>query len=445
MKMAYKYLFIVTFVISSLLFIDHVQADYKATVMNPANTKCPINGKVYNGSSCFYKDKNLNSVSRGLYALDTGDVVTVIENGEQVATKDTNLCSDYYVKATFYFDSVGKTYEGYFCNANLKKDSLLNDDLKNQFKNAGFPESYWDNLAFLKSAHPNWNFVAIDTELTFEEVVQNEWYGSRSLLRRSMSNNYAYLEVGPSSFNYKDDYYIAFDDVTGSDPWYRINTQTISYYLDPRNFLRDMYIFQFKSLAYDRSSSDDKMKEIINKCNGYKILNQSPFEMCISYIISQNNNVKRISNSINLLCKKYGTKVEFNNKEYYLFPTYEQLKNLKSEDFRELGVGFRDKYLEDFLIKYPSLKDINTLSTEEATNELMKVKGIGLKVASCILLFGYKRLDTFPIDTWVKQNIKEIYGIKDDQKTIERFAKEKYKEYSGLAIQYLFHSKRNIK
>ncbi len=268
MKMTYKYLFIVTFVISSFLFIDYVQADYKATVMNPANTKCEINGKVYNGSSCFYKDKNLNSVSSGLYALDTGDVITVIENGEQVATKDTNLCSDYYVKATFYFDSVGNTFEGYFCNANLKKDSLLNDDLKNQFKNAGFPESYWDNLAFLKSAHPNWNFVAIDTELTFEEVVQNEWYGSRSLLRRSMSNNYAYLEVGPSSFNYKDDYYIAFDDVTGSDPWYRINTQTISYYLDPRNFLRDMYIFQFKSLAYDTSSSDDKMKESIKSIFG---------------------------------------------------------------------------------------------------------------------------------------------------------------------------------
>ena len=192
-------------------------------------------------------------------------------------------------------------------------------------------------------------------------------------------------------------------------------------------------------------NNDNKMKEIINKCKGYKILNQEPFEMCISYIISQNNNVKRISNSINLLCKKYGRKIEFDNKEYYLLPTYEKLKNLKSEDFKQLGVGFRDKYLEDFLIKYPNLKDINKLSTEEATKELMKVKGIGLKVASCILLFGYKRLDTFPIDTWVKQNIKEIYGIKDDQKIIERFTKEKYKEYSGLAIQYLFHSKRNIK
>lgn len=192
-------------------------------------------------------------------------------------------------------------------------------------------------------------------------------------------------------------------------------------------------------------NNDKNMEEIINKCKGYKILNQNSFEMCISYIISQNNNVKRISNSINKLCEKYGTKVNFNNKEYYLFPTYEQIKDLKSDDFKSLGVGFRDKYLEDFLNKYPTLKDINTLSTKDALDELMKIKGIGLKVASCILLFGYKRLDTFPIDTWVKQNIKEIYGIKDDQKTIEKFAKEKYKEYSGLAIQYLFHSKRNIK
>ena len=73
----------------------------------------------------------------------------------------------------------------------------------------------------------------------------------------------------------------------------------------------------------------------------------------------------------------------------------------------------------------------------------MKIKGIGLKVAYCILLFGYKRLDTFPIDTWVKQNISKNYNIKNDQKSIEKFAKETYGEYSGLAIQYMFHSERN--
>ncbi len=191
------------------------------------------------------------------------------------------------------------------------------------------------------------------------------------------------------------------------------------------------------------SDSDNSMKEIVKKCSGYRIINQDPFEMCISYIISQNNNVKRISHSIDLLCKKYGTKIKYKDNDYYLFPIYDQLKDLKATDYREFGVGFRDKYIYEFINNYKKLKDINSLSTEDALKELMKIKGIGLKVASCILLFGYKRLDTFPIDTWVKQNISINYGIKDDQKTIEKFARERYKEYSGLAIQYMFHSQRN--
>ncbi len=190
-------------------------------------------------------------------------------------------------------------------------------------------------------------------------------------------------------------------------------------------------------------SKDPIMKNIIKKCVGYKILNQDPFEMCISYIISQNNNVKRISKTIEEFSKKYGEKVIFENKEYYLFPKYDVLKKLSLKDFTDLKVGFRDKYLYDFLNKYDSLNNISTLNTNDALKELMKVKGIGLKVASCILLFGYRRLDTFPIDTWVKQNISLNYDIKNDQRSIYEFAMKQYGEYSGLAIQYLFHSQRN--
>ncbi len=190
-------------------------------------------------------------------------------------------------------------------------------------------------------------------------------------------------------------------------------------------------------------NNDKNMIKVISKCKGYKILNQEPFEMCISYIISQNNNVKRISNSINDISNKYGKKVIFNNKEYHLFPTYDDMKNISIEELRNFKVGFRAEYIKDFLDKYETLKDINSLNTNDALNELMTIKGIGIKVASCILLFGYKRLDTFPIDTWVKKSISELYNIKNDQKTIEKFAKNTYKEYSGLAIQYLFHSKRN--
>lgn len=190
-------------------------------------------------------------------------------------------------------------------------------------------------------------------------------------------------------------------------------------------------------------NNDKNMTEVISKCKEYKILNQEPFEMCISYIISQNNNVKRISNSINDISNKYGKKVIFNNKEYHLFPAYNDIKNISIEELRSFKVGFRAEYIKDFLDKYETLKDINSLNTTDALNELMTIKGIGIKVASCILLFGYKRLDTFPIDTWVKKSISELYNIKNDQKTIEKFAKNTYKEYSGLAIQYLFHSKRN--
>ncbi len=190
--------------------------------------------------------------------------------------------------------------------------------------------------------------------------------------------------------------------------------------------------------------NNKELSSMIKKCKTYRILNQDSFEMCISYIISQNNNVKRISKSIEKLAEKYGRKIEFNKKEYYLFPSYEDLKNISLEDLSTIKIGFRDKYIIDYLSKYEALKEIHNLSTEEALHELLKVKGIGMKVASCILLFGYKRLDVYPIDTWVKQYISENYKIKNDQKTIEKFTKEKYGKYAGLIIQYMFHSQRNI-
>lgn len=190
--------------------------------------------------------------------------------------------------------------------------------------------------------------------------------------------------------------------------------------------------------------NNKELTQVINKCKTYRILNQEPFEMSISYIISQNNNVKRISKSIEKLSELYGKKIKFENKEYYLFPKYEDLKNIKKEDLSTLKIGFRDNYILDFLSKYESMNNINNLSTEEALKELLKIKGIGMKVASCILLFGYRRLDVYPIDTWVKQYISENYDIKNDQKTIEKFTKEKYGKYSGLIIQYMFHSQRNV-
>ena len=213
---------------------------------------------------------------------------------------------------------------------------------------------------------------------------------------------------------------------------------------DLERIIRDYFEFDRDyNTIYNKLKVDMVMKDCIDRCKGYKILKQNKFEMCISYIISQNNSVKRISNSINKLCTLRGKEVVFNNKKYYLFPTYEELENITCDELRSLGIGFRDKYILDFLVKYNNLIDLNKLSTSDALTELMKVKGIGLKVASCILLFGYSRFNVYPIDTWVKQFISNKYHIKNDQKTIELFTREKFAELSGIALQYMYHSERN--
>ena len=187
------------------------------------------------------------------------------------------------------------------------------------------------------------------------------------------------------------------------------------------------------------------LKNIIDKCSDYRILNQNQFEMGISYILSSANKVERISNIVNNIANKYGDKVIFNNKDYHLFPRYEQLKNINIEDLKEFKLGFRDKYIINYLNEYNKLKDIDSLNDNEAIELLTSIKGIGLKVASCILLFGYHRLDVFPIDTWVKKYMKENFVKSDKTNEIKKYSEEHFSPYSGLVIQYMFHATRNRK
>ncbi len=191
-------------------------------------------------------------------------------------------------------------------------------------------------------------------------------------------------------------------------------------------------------------NNNPNLKPIVEKCINYKILNQDPFEMGISYIISQSNNVKRISNIVNNIAKKYGKKVKFDGKDYYLFPKYEKLKKITLKDLAEFKLGYRDEYIIDYIKKYKTLK-IDNDKEEESLRQLMSIKGIGLKVASCILLFGYRELNVFPIDTWVKKYMKENFGIKESEKAIRKYAEDYFDPYAGLIIQYLFHIERNVK
>ena len=165
-------------------------------------------------------------------------------------------------------------------------------------------------------------------------------------------------------------------------------------------------------------------------------------------IISQNNRVPSIANSLNLIAKNYGKKILFEGSVYYLFPTYDDLKNISVTDFRNCKVGFRDKYLYDIIRSIESkdldLNSIYNMNSNDALNYLIKFKGIGNKVASCILLFAYQKFDVYPIDTWVKKYMLDDYNI-EGEKNIKEFTFNTYKEYSGLAIQYMFNYKRNKK
>ena len=145
------------------------------------------------------------------------------------------------------------------------------------------------------------------------------------------------------------------------------------------------------SLTEERISKiDENVKTAVNNTSGIRILNQNFFETLISYIISANNNIARISKSVDLISQKYGKKIVFENNDYYLFPSAQELKNVTEDDFKKCGVGFRARYLkhavEDVLNNKINLDEILLLNTNQAKERLLKIMGVGPKVADCILL-----------------------------------------------------------
>lgn len=205
--------------------------------------------------------------------------------------------------------------------------------------------------------------------------------------------------------------------------------------------------FDYDSINNELLSIEDN-KDIIDCCNGFKIINEPNFEVCMSYILSANNRVPRIKMGLDNISRMFGEKVIFRGKDYYLFPSVDSLSKASVTDFRECKTGFRDKYLYEFVqCVYNGLIDfdsINNMNSDDALKYLMSYKGIGEKVASCILLFGYHRFDVFPIDTWVKKYMKDKYNT-DKVSDIRKIMLDKYSNNCGLFIQYIYHYNRNKK
>ena len=198
------------------------------------------------------------------------------------------------------------------------------------------------------------------------------------------------------------------------------------------------------------SKVDKNVSKAVKNTSGIRHLNQAFFETLISYIISANNNIPRISKSVKEISKRYGNKIDFEGKAYYLFPTPQQLKDVSKEEYRSCGVGFRDSYIlntvKEVLDGKIDFEKLDEMTTDELRKLLLTLKGVGPKVADCILLFSCNRQEVFPIDVWVERVMSVLYFKEAkgtmSKKEILKYADEKFGKDAGIIQQHLFYNMR---
>ena len=184
-----------------------------------------------------------------------------------------------------------------------------------------------------------------------------------------------------------------------------------------------------------RFSEDETLKKACGHSPGIRLLHQEPFETLISFIISQNNNIPRISGIIDRLCENFGEKIDGG----YAFPTPRQLDGITPDDLGVLRAGFRARYIADAVKRVNSgevnFEEIDSLSLDEARSKLKMIVGVGDKVADCVLLFAFRKLNAFPKDVWVKRVMAEYFPHGLPPCTLNA---------EGAAQQYLFDWIRHI-
>lgn len=212
-------------------------------------------------------------------------------------------------------------------------------------------------------------------------------------------------------------------------------------------------------------SKDSYIKSAIQNFHGLRLVRQDPWECLISYICATNKNIPAIKSMIDNLAKQFGNQTTLDGYLFYTFPKPHSLANASIKELAKCKLGFRAKNVLETAkqvdAKKVSLADLSRASCEDAKKELLKLPGVGNKVADCVLLFSLKKLEAFPVDVWMKKTILENYpDYFDDaflRKALEKksltpsqyrrigsFAREYFGEYAGYAQQYLFHHERSV-
>lgn len=226
-----------------------------------------------------------------------------------------------------------------------------------------------------------------------------------------------------------------YAEIVETENGYEIRTKDIDFFVDYFDLKTDY------SLLKEKLARFNILKKPLEFGSGIRILKQDLFETVISFIISANNNIKRIQLILGRIRERLGEKVG----QVYAFPSYEKLKAQSEEFFKEVGAGYRASYLYKVLrqITPETLKLWENLDTATLRKQLLSLQGVGPKVADCILLFGYGRGDVFPVDTWIAQMYNQYYSPLENREKIRDALVSEFGQLSGYAQQYLFYYQRS--
>jgi N-glycosylase/DNA lyase len=195
---------------------------------------------------------------------------------------------------------------------------------------------------------------------------------------------------------------------------------------------------------------DARLRDVAAGISGIRILRQPPFETIVSFVTSANNNIARITRTVEALARMAGEPVETDEGVMWRFPSPDALAGLDLARLRgEANLGYRDRYVaETARLVASGAADVSALErlpTPELREALLALPGVGVKVADCIALYGFGRIEVFPVDTWVRRAVLELYlgpGERATDRELAELARARFGEYAGVAQQYLFEAFR---
>ena len=214
--------------------------------------------------------------------------------------------------------------------------------------------------------------------------------------------------------------------------FYCENDEYENYWHDYFDFDTDYAVI--KEMA---DSKDEFLCRAIEFGTGIRILRQNLWEMIVTFLISQQNNIPRIRKCVENICLKYGEPIKGTDK--YSFPTPDKLAVLQDDALMECNLGYRSKYVvraaKSVVSGEINLDELLQMEYEQSRERLLEIYGIGKKVADCVCLFGLHHVGAFPIDTHIKQILEREYP--------NGFPLERYDGYAGIIQQYIFYYEIN--